>query len=45
MSERQRISLLTAALLAFDGFHADTEGLLQFEQLLSDLRFGDLPES
>jgi hypothetical protein len=45
VSERQRVSLLTAALLAFDGFHAETERLMQVEQLISDLRFGDLPES
>jgi hypothetical protein len=45
VSERQRVSMLTAALLAFDGFHAESERLLQVEQLLSDLRFGDLPES
>jgi hypothetical protein len=45
VSERQRVSMLTAALLAFDGFQAETERLLQVEQLLSDLRFGDLPGS
>jgi hypothetical protein len=45
LSERQRVSMLTAAFLAFDGFHAETERLLHVDQLISDLRFGDLPES
>jgi len=45
VSERQRASMLTAALLAFDGFHAETERLMQVEQLISDIRFSDRSES
>lgn len=43
LSERQQASLLTAALLGFDGFHAETEGLLRVEQLIADLNQRDLP--
>ena len=45
LSERQRISMLTAALLAFDGFQAETEGLLHIEQLLAGLARRDSPAS
>jgi hypothetical protein len=45
LSERQRISMLTAALLAFDGFQAETAGLLHVEQLLAGLGRRDPPAS
>ena len=35
LSDRQEVSLLTAALLEFDGYKADVEGLLGIEQLLA----------
>jgi hypothetical protein len=43
LSERQRISMFTAALLGFDGFHAETEGLLNVEQFLAGLSHRDVP--
>ena len=43
LSERQRISMLAAALLGFDGFQAETEGLLGVEQLLAGLAHREAP--
>jgi hypothetical protein len=43
LSERQRIALLTAALLEFDGVRAEIEGLLQIERLLSEFRIDGPP--
>jgi hypothetical protein len=37
LSERQKIAMLTAALLGFDGFQSQAEDLLQIERLLLDL--------
>ena len=37
LSERQRISLLTAALLGFDGFEVETRGQLGVERLIASL--------
>lgn len=37
LSERQQISMFTAALLGFDGFQAETEGLLNVEHFLTGL--------
>jgi hypothetical protein len=45
LSERQRISMFTAALLGFDGFRAETEGLLNVEQFLAGLAHRDEPGS
>ena len=45
LSERQQISMLTAALLAFDGFQAETERLLNVEQFLAGLSHRDSPGS
>ena len=45
LSERQRISMFTAALLAFDGFQAETEGLMNVEQFLAGLTQRDEPGS
>jgi hypothetical protein len=37
LNERQRTALLTAALLTFDGFQAETQGTLEVEALLAEL--------
>jgi hypothetical protein len=41
LSERQRIALLTAALLEFDGVQDELEGLLRVERLLQDFGGGE----
>ena len=37
LSERQQIAMLTAALLAFDGFQLETRGMFDVERLLGKL--------
>ena len=38
LSERQRVALLTAALLEFDGVQAEVDGLREVEHMLQELR-------
>jgi hypothetical protein len=40
LAQQQKVALLTAALLEFDGVSARLEGLQRVERLLSDLRGG-----
>ena len=35
LNDRQQVALLTAALLEFDGYKVDVDGLLEVEQLLA----------
>jgi hypothetical protein len=45
LSERQKIAILTAALLGFDGFQVETQGLLTVDRLIADLGRPDALES
>jgi hypothetical protein len=38
LSDRQKIAMLTSALLEFDGIQAEVHGLLQIERLLAEFR-------
>jgi hypothetical protein len=41
LSERQKISVLTAMLLEFDGFQAEVESVLEIDRLLAQLEPDD----
>ena len=45
LSELQKIALFSAALLEFDGMHAEVEGRLQIDRLLGELHDLDDPAS
>jgi hypothetical protein len=38
LSERQKVAVLTAALLELDGLHEELTGVLHVERLIADLR-------
>ena len=38
LSERQKVAVLTAALLELDGLHEELRGVLHVERLIADLR-------
>lgn len=38
LSERQKVAVLTAALLEVDGLHEELTGILHVERLIADLR-------
>jgi hypothetical protein len=38
LTERQKVALLTAAMLELDGLHEEVEGVVRVERLVSELR-------
>lgn len=38
LTERQKVALLTAAVLELDGLHEEVEGVVHVERLISELR-------
>ena len=38
LTERQKVALLTAAVLELDGLHDEVEGVVHVERLISELR-------
>jgi hypothetical protein len=38
LTERQKVAMLTAAMLELDGLHEEVEGVVRVERLVSELR-------